>query len=61
MSLKKQWAKELIEKFLLEEQLGKSILIFGFDEISEIERIIDAAGMVVVDEAHHLNSNKKLY
>ena len=56
-----QWKNELAKKFSLGPQISKSIFIYGFDEISEIQNHINDVGMIVVDEAHHLKNNLDLY
>lgn len=53
-SLVRQWAGELRERFHLEDELGSSIHIVGHLDLDLITRHGRNAGMVVIDEAHHV-------
>ncbi len=55
-SLIRQWASELRERFHLEEELGSSIHIVGHLDLDLISKLGRNAGMVVIDEAHHVSA-----
>jgi ATP-dependent helicase HepA len=50
-----QWTQELAERFSLESWLGDFISVVGSDNLGLIKTKIQAAGMLVLDEAHHLS------
>jgi ATP-dependent helicase HepA len=50
-----QWRDELIRRFGLRDWLDDYLWVVSSDEIATIEQHIQTAGMVVVDEAHHLS------
>jgi ATP-dependent helicase HepA len=54
-SLVKQWRKELIQRFGLRDWLDDHLWITSSDDLSGVMEHIQTAGMVVVDEAHHLS------
>jgi ATP-dependent helicase HepA len=56
-----QWCDELLRRFLLGSQLGRSILVLSMNNRVEIRRELINAGMLVIDEAHHLSSDAELY
>ncbi|EAQ80585.1 protein DpdE [Blastopirellula marina] len=49
-----QWKLELKLRFDLSDQLGESIHVVSRDDIEAILQLGPVAGMVVIDEAHHL-------
>jgi ATP-dependent helicase HepA len=53
-ALLKQWREELRTRFFLEEQLDRSVHLVAFDNREQIELHGKDAGMIVIDEAHHL-------
>ncbi|MDA1015951.1 MAG: protein DpdE, partial [Planctomycetota bacterium] len=53
-SLLRQWREELRSRFFLEDQLDRSIHLVSLQDLDGLERFGHAAGMIVVDEAHHL-------
>jgi ATP-dependent helicase HepA len=54
-SLVAQWRLELIQRFALRNWLDDHIWIIPNDDLSGVNQHIQTAGMVVVDEAHHLS------
>lgn len=57
-----QWRRELRKRFLLGDLLDESIHVIATD--AEPEKLVNAlrsAGMVVIDEAHHLSRDRHLY
>lgn len=57
-----QWRRELRKRFLLGDLLDESIHVIPTE--AKPEQLVDAlcnAGMVVVDEAHHLSRDRDLY
>lgn len=57
-----QWRRELRKRFLLGDLLDESLQVIATD--AEPGRLVDAlhgAGMVVIDEAHHLSRDPCLY
>ena len=50
-----QWRDELAQRFSLGAWLDDFVRVVGSDDIRAIERHIETAGMLVVDEAHHLS------
>ena len=56
-----QWSDELRRRFLLSSQLEQSIFVLPMGDHSTIRRELIDAGMLVVDEAHHLSSDPILY
>jgi ATP-dependent helicase HepA len=55
-ALTQQWKEELRRRFHLEKQLGDTIHVIGHRDATGIEEFGHDAGMVVVDEAHHLSA-----
>ena len=55
-SLIQQWTGELTERFHLEDQIGDSIHVVGHLDLDSITRHGRDAGMVVIDEAHHVSA-----
>jgi ATP-dependent helicase HepA len=53
-TLASQWTSELVERFALEEWLNDFVRVVASDDLAAISRHISSAGMLVVDEAHHL-------
>ena len=53
-----QWTLELQDKFKLQRLLKNSIRVFGFSDLDKIKMHLKDVGMVVIDEAHNLNSEK---
>ena len=56
-----QWRDELCRRFLLDAELDASLLVIGTDDVEEFSAAVQGAGMLVVDEAHHLTRNRALY
>ena len=57
-----QWRRELRKRFLLADLLDDSLLVMPMDAgIRELREALLGAGMVVVDEAHHLSHDRDLY
>jgi ATP-dependent helicase HepA len=54
-SLVTQWRQELTQRFGLRDWLDDYVWIISSDDLSGVEEQIRTAGMVVVDEAHHLS------
>jgi ATP-dependent helicase HepA len=54
-SLVTQWRRELIQRFGLCDWLDDYIWIVSSDDVLGVNEHIQTAGMVVVDEAHHLS------
>jgi len=53
-----QWTQELRDKFKLQRFLKNSIRVIGFSDIDKVQIQLEDVGMVVIDEAHNLNSEK---
>lgn len=61
-SLVAQWTEELWRKFYLRPNSPDGrIRVVSTDEIDVIENLLPNAGMLVIDEAHHLSGNLELY
>jgi ATP-dependent helicase HepA len=56
-SLTTQWKQELSLRFYLDDLLGESIIILPNYDLAGIKEHVSSAGMIVIDEAHHLASN----
>ena len=54
-SLVTQWRQELIQRFGLRDWLDDHLWVVSSDDLNSVEEHIHSAGMVVVDEAHHLS------
>jgi ATP-dependent helicase HepA len=54
-SLVNQWRAELASRFNLAEWLDDFVYVVAADRLDQISRLIERAGMLVVDEAHHLS------
>lgn len=50
-----QWRSELSNRFGLQERLDDFLHIVSFDEVGLLEDVLSKAGLLVVDEAHHLS------
>jgi ATP-dependent helicase HepA len=57
-SLVDQWHSELIRKFNLDAWLDESLHVVASDDFAELKAHIVDAGMLVIDEAHHLSTDK---
>ena len=55
-SLVTQWRQELIERFGLRDWLDDYLWVIASDDLHGAGKHIQTAGMVVVDEAHHLSN-----
>ena len=53
-TLVRQWREELANRALLTEALDNEISVVASDNYQAISTLLDGAGMLVVDEAHHL-------
>jgi ATP-dependent helicase HepA len=51
-----QWRQELAQRFLLGDLLDDFLHVVGANDLASIRDEIGAAGMLVVDEAHHLSN-----
>jgi ATP-dependent helicase HepA len=61
-SLVVQWTEELRRRFYLRPNAeDQKIRVVSTDETELIRQILPKAGMVVIDEAHHLSGNRLLY
>ena len=61
-SLLVQWRRELRKRFLLGDLLDDSILVMSIDD--DLNRLLEAlqnSQLVVIDEAHHLSHDQKVY
>lgn len=56
-SLVAQWRQELIQRFGLRDWLDDHLWVVSSDDLDRVEEHIHSAGMVVVDEAHHLSTH----
>ena len=57
-----QWRDELVCRFLLDAYLDVSVHIVSTTEsVKVIRDFIEQAGMLVIDEAHHLSEDRNLY
>src|SRR5688572_1913188 len=54
-SLVEQWRQELSERFGLLDRLDDTVWVVPSDELQKVEERLSSAGMLVVDEAHHLS------
>jgi ATP-dependent helicase HepA len=54
-SLVMQWRQELIQRFGLRDWLDDHVWVIPSDDLSSVKKRIPTAGMVVIDEAHHLS------
>lgn len=50
-----QWRRELAVRFGLEAELDDTLHVIAHDDIDRLSEVIANAGMLVVDEAHHLS------
>jgi ATP-dependent helicase HepA len=50
-----QWRKELTLRFGLGNELDETLHVVAHDDLKTLRRVIATAGMLVVDEAHHLS------
>lgn len=57
-SLVDQWRAELIRKFNLDAWMDESVRVLASDDLRELKKSIAEAGMLVIDEAHHLSSDR---
>ena len=56
-----QWQDELIRRFLLEVEVGDSVHVVSAVDRMAVTGHVAGAGMVVVDEAHHIRRGEWLY
>lgn len=54
-SLVTQWRHELVQRFGLRDWLDDHLWVISSDNLSGVKEHVQTAGMVVVDEAHHLS------
>ncbi|EPF1479393.1 TPA: protein DpdE [Pseudomonas aeruginosa] len=54
-SLVYQWRRELTFRFGLGAELDDMLHVIAHDDLKRLSRVIAGAGMLVVDEAHHLS------
>ena len=50
-----QWRRELTIRFGLGNELDDTLHVVAHDDVGRVSKIIASAGMLVVDEAHHLS------
>lgn len=50
-----QWRRELSGRFGLGNELGDHLHVIAHDDLDCLTQVISSAGMLVVDEAHHLS------
>lgn len=50
-----QWRSELSSRFGLRENLDDFLHVASFDDQGQLDEILETAGLLVVDEAHHLS------
>lgn len=50
-----QWRQELVQRFGLADWLDDFVVVVSSDDLATIEGCLPTAGMLVVDEAHHLS------
>ena len=55
-ALVNQWQQELSFRFHLDELLGQTVFVVASDDLAQVQKFGARAGMIVVDEAHHLAS-----
>lgn len=53
-----QWRKELSARFGLDGELDDTLHVVAHDNVKRLREVIFTAGMLVVDEAHHLSRAK---
>ena len=53
--LVQQWRQELIQRFGLFDALDDFLFVVASDKRDQIQQLLPRAGMLVVDEAHHLS------
>lgn len=57
-----QWRRELRKRFLLGDLLDESLYVIARNaEPQQLMNALSGAGMVVIDEAHHLSRDRDLY
>ncbi|MGJ7523386.1 protein DpdE [Variovorax sp. LT1P1] len=54
-ALVSQWRQELSRRFALKSLLDDFVFVVGHDDIGRLAKLLPAAEMLVVDEAHHLS------
>jgi ATP-dependent helicase HepA len=57
-SLIDQWRSELVRKFNLDAWMDDSLNVLASDDLGELKRCLPGAGMLVIDEAHHLSTDE---
>lgn len=50
-----QWRQELAIRFGLGNELDNTLHVLAHDDLDRLSNVISSAGMIVVDEAHHLS------
>jgi ATP-dependent helicase HepA len=58
--LVRQWEHEIRDRFKLYRELSNSIHVIGHSDRSAIKRHVNGAGMLIIDEAHHVSENPDL-
>lgn len=53
--LVQQWRWELSHRFGLQEKMDEFLHVVSHDDIEQLRNVIGTAGLLVVDEAHHLS------
>jgi ATP-dependent helicase HepA len=56
-----QWRDELTRRFLLQVELEDTVNVVPFDDPEGIRESLQGAGMVVVDEAHHIHRGEWIF
>lgn len=57
-ALVQQWRQELVDRFGLAAYLDDSVFVVSYDNESDVVVRLKVANMLVVDEAHHIASNR---
>lgn len=60
-ALRSQWRSELVGRFGLNVQIDITVSVVEFDDLDTLEEELQGCGMLVIDEAHHLNEEPKIY
>lgn len=50
-----QWRQELVQRFGLADWIDDFVFVVSYDDLASIKDRLPTAGMLVVDEAHHLS------
>ena len=50
-----QWRKELVSRFSMDLYLDDTLSVIAHDDLKGLAAVIGGAGMLIIDEAHHLS------